>query len=126
MHKEHYIHQKFLIETSASDINISDFDLGTIDDRNIPYFSEEYNLFDCDSYIRRINLSDFDTQIDTEDEFNALIQKIKPLDCLYIKNDRKNVNNPIFQSFSNQNLQAILKKIADRHIVCKVYKSLTR
>ena len=56
MKKEHYIHQRFLIDNNKNANGISPVLIDDINLEEVPDYGIEYNLFDCNSFCRKIKI----------------------------------------------------------------------
>ena len=121
--KSHYIRQKFLVDeiSSSDDAGIQYDESVKLED--IQDFSQGRNLFDVDSFYRKVRMSDFDRTVDTEEDFDSFVNRVKDVDCLYIVNDLPTVDNPIYQEFSTYCMRSLSKRLSERHIHCRFVRS---
>ncbi len=121
-HNDYYCKQKFMMTANVDDIDLEDYiercPADTFD------WTLERCLFDTDDYIRSISISEMDTNVDTENDFKIIVDKIKRVDCLYLINDRPVINNPVYQSFSELTLKEYIYFFNKYAIKCKIDKGV--
>lgn len=97
----HEILQPFLFDCPYEDIRPEKF----VDSQNyredMDSWTVEKNLFDLKSkWVRQIALSDLESTIGTNDDFESFVEKVLPLDRLFLVDDRAECNNPMWKRIS--------------------------
>lgn len=112
--RNEYTYQKFLVESSANDVNLEKLTVECLEE--IPSYELEENIFDQNGYFRKVALGTLDLLIDTEKDFENFFKKIQYVDRLYIEDDRPQSENPIYKAFSQSQKQKLIKKFLDKNI----------
>ena len=108
--KDSYCYQKYLFDADYTDIHITTIFLEREDCNQIQNYDAPYNIFDCNKrYRRKISVSVLDRDADSIVNFNKILRYIDKVDELFLINDRKTVDNPIIQSYSECTLKAYVK-----------------
>lgn len=112
--------QEFLLECPYDSVLIENYSIACLE--GLQDHHAEYNLFDYLKGIvkRTIKLSELDRFIDTEDDFAAFIKNHRWIDELVIIDDRPQLDNSIFSSYSINTLKAYLYRINGAGISCFV------
>lgn len=118
MKKEYYCRQKFLWLSNFDEIDLEQYKVSY--NEQIFNYTEPPNLFDVDKIERSVLVSELDSKIDTEKDFNNFVAKIKFVDSLCIINDRKKAENPIYKTFSEKTLKSYIWQLKKRNITAKL------
>jgi len=108
MKKDYYMHQRFLLDCDYESVSLPN--ISRLEDTFIQDFTETVNLFDTEDIItRKVNFSYLLKEIDTQEDFDAFLQKIKFVDNLIIENDMPKNDNPIIEEFQESCFKAFHK-----------------
>ncbi|PBC74943.1 hypothetical protein [Fibrobacter intestinalis] len=113
-----YQHQKFLLQCDYEKLEMGRFFQKMPIDT--PLYLQDYNLFDYPVYRRKIPLSVLDRQIDTQRDFDAIAEKLKYVDKLYLVDDRKKIESPFVQRHALATKKAFLWHFLNAGIKCYI------
>ena len=107
-----YIYQKFLLNCNYESIRLEQIpEYETSTELIMPY-GTGYCLFDVGQpVLRRIQLTELDKMIDTEDDWNAFVKSLEGIDCLVIEKQKMSAN-PIIRAYRQATLQAYCLRLS--------------
>ncbi len=111
-----YQHQKFLLQCAYADVDMNKFYQHMPLDT--PLYLRDNDLFDYPIYRRKIPLSVLDGNVDTKDDFDVFLKKVKYVDELYLVDDRKRSESPFVQKHALATKKAFLWHFLNAGVLC--------
>jgi len=115
-----YQHQKFLLQCDYAKLDMKNFFQSMPADT--PLYLREYNLFDYPIYRRNIPLSVLDGKVDSQQDFDAVVKKVKYVDELYLVDDRRKSESILVQNHASATKRAFLWHFLNAGIRCFIAK----
>ena len=117
-----YIYQKFLLQCDYEKLDIESIPSYRLDLKNVMPFDMEFCIFDLDvPVVRKIDISEMDSSIDTEEDWMKFVARVSELDELIICDRKEHYKNPIICEYRMATLQAYLYRLQHSDIKTKVY-----
>ena len=107
-----YIYQKFLLNCDYESIELHDFPFfeGNIDD--VLDYHHDYCIFDIGKdVIRKIDIAEIDDRVDTEEDWNNLVNMLCEVDSVVLYNYGVNATNLIINRYRETTLKAYLYRL---------------
>ena len=112
-----YVYQKFLLNCDYENVKITDCSYYKGDIGNLLDYRCDYCLFDIGkNMIRKLSITDIDEQVDTEDDWNRLLDALKGLDVLVLYDYDIDSSNPIIKNYREATLKAYLCRLEEDNI----------
>ena len=115
-----YVYQKFLLNCDYEDTVISDFPHYEGDVNSVLDYRCGYCLLDVGkTLVRKISAESIDEQVDTEEDWNRLLDILKEFEVIVLCDYGVSSSNPIIQSYRNVTLRAYLYRLKENGLsVC--------
>ena len=111
-----YQHQKFLLQCDYAKLEMENF--FQFMPADTPLYLQENDLFDYPVYRRKIPLSVLDGNVDTRQDFDVFVKKVKYVDELYLVDDRKKSDSVFVQKHAVATKKAFLWHFLNAGIQC--------
>lgn len=109
-----YTYQKFLLNCNYEKIKIQDIPCFPDDINQVMDFSEDYCLFDVGNLvIRKIDINYLDEYVDTEEDWQSVLDAFQDVDVIVVYNCDAVYSNPIIQNYREATVKAYLCRLME-------------
>lgn len=117
---DNYCYQKFFNLTETDSIELKKVHYKKSSLFPLVNFTYRRELFDDSNskLTRSIKASWLDSHIDTESDFDVLLDQISEVGTIVIINDREKCNNPIYKAYSSEMLKSYFKAFQEKGYQC--------
>lgn len=119
-----YIYQKFLLNCDYEDIQLSELPIYEGDENELLDYQYDYCLFDVGKTVtRKVNISDLDEKVDTEEDWVALLNSLQGIEVIVLCDHEVNYKNPIINNYREATIKAYICRFIQANKKIYLYNS---
>lgn len=107
-----YIYQKFLLNCEYENIEMSEVPIYGGNKQELLDYHCDYCIFDFGKdAIRRINITDLDEKIDSEEDWDALLGSLNDINSIVLCGSDTEYSNPIIENYRKATVKAYIYRL---------------